>query len=140
MNQYYNYFQYPSYTHKDNRVKEMPDFFVANVGFSNGNMDKGLYDQFHNYVPKLLVPSNDKVGLMRSIQAVNFALIDLGLYLDTHPDDTGTNVLYGEYLDAYYKLVTEYETAYGPLEMICDAAAAHNNWNWPKGWPWERGE
>ena len=74
MFEHYNYFK--NYETRDTR------FYLALQGLSKGNMSQGLYDAFRNYVPKEL-PYN----LENALRAYNFAIIDLGLYLDTHPED-----------------------------------------------------
>ena len=70
-------------------------YYVAIDGLSKGNMDATLYDPFGNYVPRKL-DENNPLNLLRAYQ---FALIDLQLYLDTHPNDVVTKELFDKYLD-----------------------------------------
>lgn len=74
--------------------------------------------------------------LLREIQAVNFALIDLNLYLNTHPMDEQALQLHNEYVEKYKMLVQEYEELYG---MLTPTETSSFPWEWiNEPWPWER--
>ena len=81
----------------------------------------------------------ERQKLLKWIDMVSFAVIDLGQYLDTHPQD-------GEALDYYNHLsklrnqaMKDYTSTYGPLLM--DSFHPDNRWCWAlKPWPWEGGD
>ena len=52
-------------------------------------MFENLYSKYGNHVYNLKV-SNKRDELLYKIQICNFAIRDLGLYLDLHPTDTNT--------------------------------------------------
>ena len=56
-------------------------------------MDVALYDPFANYVAKKLDDKDPKVLL----RAFLFAMIDLQLYLDVHPDDVVVKDLFTQF-------------------------------------------
>ena len=73
--------------------------------------------------------------LLKKIGTLKFALVDIDLFLDTHPGDTAMLRLREEYARQLAPLVEEYEKQYGPL-MKRDADT--NTWAWVKDpWPWD---
>ena len=74
--------------------------------------------------------------LAMAIKAYQFAVTDIALYLDTHPDDEKALCLHREYTRKLKDLRDKYQKVYGPLtiEYPC------NKWRWlEEPWPWERG-
>lgn len=67
--------------------------------------------------------------------AVRFAIWDLHLYLDTHPDDHKAKELIDKYYDKYHELKKEYTAKYGPFEPDRHG----NGEKWLKSpWPWTK--
>ena len=119
---------------KDNDNNKILDPYS---GFVRGNMFDNLYDKYKNYKPCDINPSNEREALLEQWQQYNFALIDLGLYLDVYPNDTNALNLYKKYLDISNKTLKKYESMYGPLCTDSEYAAS-NKWNWDNSpWPWE---
>ncbi len=110
------------------------NYFLAIDGFSNGNMDSTLYDQFENYVPRKLNQNDIRIALL----AYNFALIDLQLYLDVNPNDVVTKELFDKYLTSYNETKKKYESMYGALTLD-SVANLGQSWTWQKNWPFEGG-
>ena len=52
--------------------------------------------------------------LFQQINEVSFAVNDLLLYLDTHPDDERALAFFAEVSDRRNQLLTEYARDYGP--------------------------
>jgi spore coat protein JB len=78
----------------------------------------------------------EKRELMRTLSAIAFYLVDLNLYLDTHPNDVNAMMLFNQYREKYLTLVAEYERKYGPLMAI--NGVKDNKWKWINDpWPWE---
>ena len=106
-------------------------------GFNKGNMFENLYSKYKNYVYNLKV-SNKKDELLYKIQIYNFALRDLGLYLDLHPTDTNTIKLFLDYNKELSKLKAEYNNNYSPLSM--NEMNSTTKWTWLNNpWPWDKG-
>lgn len=106
-------------------------------GFLRGNLFNNLYDPYKNYKYGMLKATNEKEELLYNILMHKFALIELNLYLDTHPNDTNIINTYKQYLSKEKELTKEYEKNYGPL-TIDSEYVGNNSWNWIKSpWPWE---
>ena len=55
-------------------------------------------------------------ALLAIIGEVRFALVELQLYLDTHPEDLEAQNDFNSYANALEQLCAEYTETYGPLE------------------------
>ena len=74
--------------------------------------------------------------MIERIKSLNFAIIELGLYLDTHNDDEKALCLHRKYCKEYRELTDKYQKVYGPLTIHFPC----NKWRWiEEPWPWERG-
>ena len=74
--------------------------------------------------------------LMKRIDDASFAMDDVILYLDTHPDDRNALNYYRYVVALRKEAVKAYEAAFGPL-TIEDADDACT-WSWlTERWPWE---
>ena len=81
----------------------------------------------------------NKDALLHEIMALNFAVNDLVLYLDTHPSDNFAIKMHSEYVQKVIKLTEEYQKLYGPLSVNFTSTNT-NCWKWSDNpWPWERG-
>ena len=106
-------------------------------GFKRGNLFNDEYIPYKNYKEGLIKPSNDRDKLMQEIMMINFAIIDMNLYLDLNPNDF-------EMLQKFQNLVTksnekenEYIRLYGPLTL--KETNGKNKFNWiDDPWPWQR--
>lgn len=79
---------------------------------------------------------NEKNEMREQIKQLNFAIIELGLYLDTHPDDNKALNLYKRYNRELKELKDKYQKIYGPLSIYFPC----NKWRWlEEPWPWEGG-
>ena len=75
--------------------------------------------------------------LFDTIGAVSFALDDLRLYLDTHPDCSEALSCYTEYMKRRHELVAAYTQQYGPLDSYY-VDTENGCWNWNDGpMPWK---
>lgn len=78
----------------------------------------------------------DRNKLLRQIQICDFALLEAGLYLDTHKNDKDAIAYFNKHRKEKEMLEQEYVEAFGPL-MICQNRS-ETEWEWVKGaWPWE---
>ncbi|HET7629232.1 MAG TPA: spore coat protein CotJB [Bacillales bacterium] len=74
---------------------------------------------------------------MENLQAVDFVLVELNLYLDTHPQDQSAVNQYNEYVHQRKKIADKIETVYGPLKGFGQSYAGYP-WNWDDPpWPWQ---
>ena len=77
---------------------------------------------------------------MSTLGAISFALNDLTLYLDTHPDCPKGLALYYELLEKRLNLLSEFAGKFYPLTQISMITGEYdkNQYGWSKGpMPWE---
>lgn len=84
----------------------------------------------------------DKTQLLNEINTTSFAVNDLVLYLDTHPDDVEGLTLFHECNGRRNKAIQEFEQEYYPLTTDCiHNAGTVGHWSWGDApAPWEGGE
>ena len=74
--------------------------------------------------------------MMDQIRGYDFAITELALYLDTHPNDERALCLHNSYCRTYKDLKDKYQKVYGPLSIYYPC----NKWRWlEEPWPWEGG-
>lgn len=79
-----------------------------------------------------------KEDLMNLIQSTNFTVIELGLYLDTHPECPCGLAAYEDYSELLKKAVKIYERKYEPLSIY--GVENDGSWDWVQSpWPWQKG-
>jgi spore coat protein JB len=75
--------------------------------------------------------------LLHQLQAIDFVLVDLTLYLDTHPHDYEAIQQFNELAQERKKLKKQYDTQFGPLQQYGNSYS-HYPWDWSKTpWPWQ---
>ncbi len=79
----------------------------------------------------------NKIDALRKVQELKFAMIELALYLNTHPCDENALDLYGKVQLMHEAAKEKYEECYGPLTYE-GVNTKKDGWSWVKGpWPWE---
>lgn len=83
------------------------------------------------------IDCQEKEEMLQNIRCYEFAITELGLYLDTHPDDRKALCLHRKYCNELKRLEDMYQKVYGPLTIKYPC----NKWRWlEEPWPWEGGE
>lgn len=73
---------------------------------------------------------------LNQIRALDFAIQELGLYLDTHPYDAEAFALFQEYVTMAKTAKASYVEQHGPL--VQTDAARDGSYTWGNGpWPWQ---
>ena len=72
------------------------------------------------------------------LQAYNFVLVDLGLYLDVNPNDQEAIKLYNAYILEYRNLVENFEKINYNLNLL-DLNEPTTSWQWVKNWQMKGG-
>ena len=75
-------------------------------------------------------------GALAELQALEFVLVELGLYLDTHRGDKDAFALFSNYVRLYREGKEKYEKQYGPLQQANTAAGGSYAWL-SDPWPWD---
>lgn len=77
--------------------------------------------------------------MVLEISKIDFAIIEMNLYLDTHPYDVDAIEQINRYLNKKRQLQREYCAKYAPLSLD-DITNPGKEWNWAlQPAPWERG-
>ena len=101
----------------------------------DGTLFPGLNLPFHLKVEGSTLPSTPLVEL----QALEFVVLELGTYLDTHPDDTEAFELFKQYSAMEQSAKAAYEAKFGPITKT--SAAAGSSYRWLQDpWPWNYGQ
>lgn len=83
---------------------------------------------------------NPKEELLNTINEVSFAVNDIALYLDTHPDDEEALDYYREKVMLRNEALKEFAARYGPLTIDTGNDDMSRRWDWVlQPWPWEGG-
>lgn len=121
-----------------NTINNNCDLYDSYEGFLKGNMFPKLYSPYKGYKPREIKTSNSKEAMMLQIQELCFALIDMNLYLDIHPNDECIINKFVNTSREKEKLVKEYEKKYGPISITGEGFdKVPWAWNSVKS-PWER--
>ena len=106
---------------------------MVNINMINNNMSTSEIIQNENSCE-----CNDKKRkeMLRQIKCLQFAIIELAQYLDTHPDDEKALCLHNRYSKELKEIKDKYQKVYGPLTINYPC----NKWRWIENpWPWEGG-
>lgn len=75
----------------------------------------------------------NKDKLLRRVNSLGFAMHELRLFLDTHPNDTEALEMFNSYQKKYEAAKSEYEKQFGPLTLN-----GYNTDEWLNDpWPWD---
>ncbi|MBO7742692.1 spore coat protein CotJB [Paenibacillus sp. MWE-103] len=82
-------------------------------------------------------PTIKAMNQLEQLQAVDFAIVELRLYLDTHPGDAEAQAQLDELAGERLKLKEQVEADFGPL-CSSEASRAGQAVSWSEGpWPWQ---
>ncbi|MGO4886413.1 spore coat protein CotJB [Anaerobacillus sp. MEB173] len=75
--------------------------------------------------------------LMEQLQAIDFVLVELTLYLDTHPNDVEAIRQFNTCAKQRKYIKRQVEAIYGPLQQYGNSYSGCP-WNWNDSpWPWQ---
>lgn len=84
-------------------------------------------------------PMTERESMLRTVQAYEFALVEVGLFLDTNPHDQTALEYFRYYRDLRSRAESEFTRRFGPISrehMDNDLSS----WKWIENpWPWETG-
>ncbi len=81
--------------------------------------------------------ASSKTKALRRIQQLNFAMIELGLYLDNQPDCEEALALFDKVQCLHADAKEKYEDVYGPLTYE-GVKTKKDGWSWINDpWPWK---
>ncbi|MEJ8544537.1 spore coat protein CotJB [Brevibacillus borstelensis] len=75
--------------------------------------------------------------LLHELQALDFVLVELTLYLDTHSNDADALQQFNQISEERWKVACEFEASYGPLLQFGLSFSGYP-WQWiDTPWPWQ---
>lgn len=108
-----------------------PQRYPTQRALSRGTLYPGLDLPLYG-----MVNTDMKKTPMTQLMALEFAVIELGMYLDTHPDDCEAAALFRDYAQQAAEARAAYEAKHGPLRL--GSAGAGGSWDWIcDPWPWD---
>lgn len=80
-----------------------------------------------------------KKAMLRRINEYDFAIHEMVLFLDTHPDSEGALKKLKTFRDSRNAAISAYTQKYGPyITTVNEVPADTPVWTWTDGpWPWE---
>lgn len=121
----------------DNFKNNQNGLYDAYNGLIRGNIFKKLYDPYLTSEPYEIKPMNEQAELLTKIDALSFAMVDLGLYLDINPNNQDMISLYNKYREEKLRLINEYESRYEPITLDSNKLDTFP-WSWDEmPWPWD---
>ena len=112
--------------------KENAPTYQSAKGIVRGTLYPGLDLPFMNMTNTKELSNT----MLHQLQAMNFAISELGLYLDTHPMDQDALDLFNQYVEMYEDALEKHEQASGATMQM--RASISGTYDWIKGpWPWE---
>ena len=109
-----------------------PEKYQAPCALIKGTLFPGLN------LPYMGVSNTEEKSpsVLHEMQALCFAIAELGLYLDTHAEDTEALALYNRYAEQYAML--QQQAAQQGMALTQMEAAASGSYSWLKDpWPWD---
>jgi len=112
--------------------QENAPVYQAPKALIRGTLYPGLDLPFMNMINQKEMTRNP----MNRLQAMDFAIGELSLYLDTHPNDTEALELFQTYVETYADALQKFEQDYGASTRY--GAGIRGRYDWTDGpWPWE---
>ncbi len=79
---------------------------------------------------------NEQSMMVRKLASSDFAIWELHMYLDTHPEDQLALEKLREHEEKRQELLALYESKFGPI--YSDATGQNTKWTWLQNpWPWD---
>mgnify|MGYP001037242082 FL=1 len=115
--------------------QDNPQKYTQSEALSNGTLFPGLNLPFHLAVEGSTLPATP----LAELQALEFVVLELKLYLDTHKDDTEAFNLFKQFSAMEKAAKSAYESKYGPV--TAQATATCGSYQWLSDpWPWNYGQ
>ena len=109
-----------------------PQRYSKTKALENGTLFPDLDLPFHLKVNAPQLADTD----LNQLRALDFVIQELGLYLDTHPNDSEAFALFQNYVELEKTARESFVEEHGPLTQ--KDAAMDSTYTWGKGpWPWQ---
>lgn len=82
--------------------------------------------------------SAEQMNLLRDIGIIDFVIVEMNLYLDTHPHDKEAIEYVRHYIRMKNQALQDYATKYSPLTVYTADLSGNTEWKWAtQPLPWE---
>ncbi len=82
---------------------------------------------------------NEKQKLKRCIDALDFSIHEIVLFLDTHPKNREAMAMLSEFRHRRADMIQNYEARYGKYITTVSDVKPKDRWTWlDSPWPWEK--
>lgn len=82
---------------------------------------------------------NEKMNMLTKIHALAFAIHELVLFLDTHPQNRQAMEMLREFRRRRKEAIAAYEARFGKYIETVDDVEPEERWDWiDSPWPWEK--
>lgn len=124
----------------NNMSGNVESYMNSNVGGVNAGNVGGVSNLMNsNANVHSMQKLSDREKLLMVVQAYEFALVEIGLFLNTHPNDRTALAYFKQYRELKHKAVSDYTRMYGPI-TIDHMDNDLSTWRWiDNPWPWEIG-
>ncbi|WP_192797443.1 spore coat protein CotJB [Psychrobacillus glaciei] len=82
----------------------------------------------------------ERLDLLKKVQQMDFVVVELTLYTDTHQDDLDALEQWREAIKEAARVRKHYENKFGPLSLMSAPSkqAIEVGWRWNQTpWPWQ---
>ena len=84
--------------------------------------------------------NSEQRRLFHDIGVIDFVIVEMNEYLDTHPTDKEAIEYLSHYVRMKNQAMREYAMKYGPLRISDADGWNQDEWKWAtQPWPWEGG-
>lgn len=82
--------------------------------------------------------SSEQARLLHDINVIDFVIVEMNEYLDTHPTDKEAMDYLSHYVRMKNQAMREYAMKFHPLRLSDVDSCNQNEWKWAlEPWPWE---
>lgn len=113
--------------------QELTTLVAPEMALARGSSFPNLYIPYKFEATKILKCSNPRQNILALIDIYSFLIMDLCLFISTHPNNERAKVLSNTFKVELQKLKDYYNTNFTPLTM--DAISSESFITGP--WPWE---
>lgn len=82
--------------------------------------------------------TTEQMNLLHDIGVIDFVIVEMTEYLDTHPTDKEAIEYVRHYIRMKNQALQEYAAKFGPLNVMTADLSSNNEWKWAlEPMPWE---
>ncbi|MGW9530181.1 spore coat protein CotJB [Paenibacillus terrae] len=128
--------EYPNQGQAQNQLQNRNQYEKQQLNHTEG-YNQNDRNPSQGYAPQCKPVDAQFYALLEKLQTVDFVLVELNLYLNTHPDDLQAIEQFNKLTQERTAIANEYQFLYGPLQNFGRAYSKYP-WEWSQSpWPWQ---